>query len=675
MRLLRLLVLPVFCASLWGQDPALRYAFIQAKAAWATQGNREDATNRFEGVVAALAPKTESLSPDWVQVLCESYNWLAVLDDRAAATKPRALSRFQALVALNPDFELDRAMTSQRLTALYERVRSETYAAIRLSYTPEGGQLVVDGKSGPALPRKYLPFGTHKLSYQRPGHSPVEQTLVLGPHDVKALSFDLTRIASTITLYTSPSGPEILLDGHSLGHTSGKAGAEAAALAIPLGLRPEDLSEAFIIPELPPGKHRLELRGPCFRTQALELGENLSTPFADHTLEPIRMAPSRGTLSVSSPWAGGELFLSGEPRGPLPVKDLGVCSGTYNLMVRFPSGGFSQQITVEDGKSVALEARPHPRLAYLGLEGGTFTGRDRFAAQLDQLGGRLQVLAFIPPNPGETPSAALSRLKTTREAELVLLAVPVHDKVIHRIELILATLDGEEERLLVKPLEEDPLASLAHRLNRTISLQRPGLGLTLLDLPGEPGPWVLAADEPAQKAGLQVGKPITEINGHTITTVTAARLALASAKSPVPVKQGNQTVLLPLQTDALELPLGHPDLCYPAILAALRLRYLGAKGEEANLIKLNIGLALMHFRKFDAAIEMLRDARLGATRGVSQGTLDYHTGRCFLRLGPAYHTEAAQAFRQALKYPQATLLGPDGPLVAPLAQQALADLK
>ena len=83
----------------------------------------------------------------------------------------------------------------------------------------------------------------------------------------------------------------------------------------------------------------------------------------------------------------------------------------------------------------------------------------------------------------------------------------------------------------------------------------------------------------------------------------------------------------------------------------------------------------MHFRAFDRAIELLRDARLSTIAGVSQGTIDYHTGICFLRLGPAYQAEAAQAFRQALKYPQATLLGPDGPLVAPLARQALDDLK
>ena len=105
------------------------------------------------------------------------------------------------------------------------------------------------------------------------------------------------------------------------------------------------------------------------------------------------------------------------------------------------------------------------------------------------------------------------------------------------------------------------------------------------------------------------------------------------------------------------------------------MQYAGAKGDKANLIKLNMALVLMQFRKYDKAIELLRDARLSAIQGVSQGTIDYHTGYCFLHLGTTYQTEAMQAFGQALKYPQSTLLGPEGPLVAPLAKQAFEDLK
>jgi hypothetical protein len=72
---------------------------------------------------------------------------------------------------------------------------------------------------------------------------------------------------------------------------------------------------------------------------------------------------------------------------------------------------------------------------------------------------------------------------------------------------------------------------------------------------------------------------------------------------------------------------------------------------------------------------VLRDARLSTTQGVSQGTLDYYTGICLLRLGNAYLPEAIQALKQALKYPQATLFGPEGPRVSILAKQTLDDLK
>ncbi len=675
MRFRYLLTLPLLCLALWGQDAALKDTFLQAKALWATQGDREGATTRFDSVVAALAPKAAGLEPEWTQVLCESYNWLAVLDDRSAQTRPRAQIRLQALIDLNPDFEVDRALTSQRLASLFDRMKGEKYALVKLSYAPEGGRLLVDGRPGLPLTRKFLPFGTHKLTYTRPGHAPAEITLELGGREAKSADFKLTRTASTITLYVQPSDVEILLDGQSLGYAIGKAGPEAAPLALSLGLRPEELSAPFIIPELTPGKHRLELRASCFRTKVLELGAELATPAADHTLEPIRMESSKGTLSVSSAWPGGELFLSGQSRGPLPVANLPVCSGPYDLLVRFPGGGFSQRITIKEGKSLGLEARPKPRLAFAGLESGDFTGRARFLAQLEALGGRLQSLAYLPTRPDEPPRDALARLKASREAELVLFARPVPDKVIHRVELVLATLDGEEERLLVKPLEQDPLDTLVARLNSVPRLQQPGLGLSLLDVPGEPGPWVLAASDLALKAGIQVGKPILQLQGKTVATAQVFQQMVEAATGPMAVSQEGLTLTLPVQTEALEIPLGSPESCYPAVLAQLRLLYTGAKGDEANLIRLNQALVLMHVRKYDKAIELFRDARLSTVRGVSQGTIDYHTGLCFLRLGTTYQSEAGQAFRQALKYPQSTLLGPDGPLVAPLARQALEDLK
>lgn len=675
-RLLPVLLLGLLWApGLRAQDPALKDAFLQGKALWATQGDRDGATARFESVVAALAPRASTLDAAGIQMLSETYNWLAVLDDRNAATKARALTRLQALLDLNPDFEVDRTLTSQRLAGQFDRLRSEKLAQVKLTYDPPGGILAVDGKATPALARKFLPFGSHKLSYTRPGHTPAETVVDLGPRDVKPVDFKLIRVSSTITCYVQPSGAELFLDGRSLGRAEGVAGPEALDVAIPAGLRPEDLSAAFVLDGLRPGKHELELRAPCFRPKRLEIAASFSTPMADHVLQVIRLEPSKGLLSVTSAWPGGELFLDGQSRGPLPIQKLPVCTGTYDLLVRFPSGGYTQRLSVAEGGAVTLEARPKPRLAFLGLEGAeTFTGRDRLLGLLQKLGERLQQVAFLAPRPGEPPRDAMARLRAAHEAELFLVAIPVPDKVIHQVELVLSTPDGESERTVVQPLEEDPLGPLATRLNAPLPLQERGIEATLLDLPGQPGPWVLAASEAAQKAGLQLQKPILQVEGQAVADVAAFRRALGT-KDHVTLNQGASPISLPVQATPLELPLASAAFAYPAVLAQLRLRYLGAKGDEAGLLKLDIGLALMHFHRYDKAIEVLRDAHMGATEGVGQGTLDYETGLCFLRLGSAYHSEAAQAFRQALKYPQATLFGSDGPLVAPLARQALEDLK
>ena len=664
-----LLALLLAGASLWSQDAALRDTFVQAKALWATQGDREAASDRFDAVVAVLAPRAGALEPAWRQVLCETYNWLAVLDDRSSQNKARAAVRLQALIDLDPDFDVDRALTSQRLAGVFDRLKAEKFAPLRLTFDPEGGSLTVDGKPAAALPKKHLPFGPHTLVYARPGYASMEVPIELAAKDAKAVAFALKRVSSTVTFQVHPPDAEVLLDGRSLGPTRGLAAPAGA------GAEPQDFSAPFLIADLPAGKHRLELRAPCHRTRILTLNPDLATPQADHTLEPIRLEDARGTLSLSSPWPSGEAFLAGQSLGPLPQKGLLLCPGAYELQVRFPGGGFSKTLTVEDAKAVELEVQPRPRLAILGLAAGEFTGRARFLAQLEILGERLQRLAVLAPRPGESPAEALARLKASREAELVLTATPVLEEGVHYIELRVATLDGEEERLRVKPLEQDPLADLALRLNTLPPLGEPGLGLTLLDVPGQPGPWVLAAPEAALKAGLEVGRPILQVGGKAVATTKALRQALAGAKGTVTLSQSGPEVTLPVEAEGLELPLGAPDLCYPALLAQLRLLAIRARGDEAHLIRLNLALALMQFRRFDRAVDLLRDTRLSTTRGISQGSIDFHTGVCFLHLGPAYRAEATQAFRQALKYPQSTLLGPDGPLVAPLARQALEDPK
>jgi len=242
--------------------------------------------------------------------------------------------------------------------------------------------------------------------------------------------------------------------------------------------------------------------------------------------------------------------------------------------------------------------------------------------------------------------------------------------------LVLSTLENEEERILIKPLESDPLGVLVARLNHLPVLHRPWAGLCLLDVPGQPGPWVLQADETAVKAGIQRHQAITRVDGKPVANAVEFKNALLQAKGErVKVGQGSADFELPLYLVDVELPISDPTYSYPFLLAELRLRLLGARGEAAAMLRFQQALALLHFRKHERAVELLRDIRSLRSAGVGQGTIEYYMGLCLVRLGSAYSAEAIQAFSQALKYPAATLFGPEGPLLAPLAKQAIEDNK
>lgn len=667
---LALCLLPL--AGLRGQDAALKDAFAAAKAQWAMQGDREGATTRFEAVLAVLEPKAASLDDEWRQVLCETCNWLAVLEDRVPSRRPHAAKRLEAILDLEPSFELDRSLTNARLSNAYEIARNARFSRLSLSLSPADGELALDGKSRWRRPVYFLSPGNHTLRYTRPGFTPLEQKLELAPKSTRTVEITLTRRSSTVRLNTHPIGAEVLLDGKSAGTTRGQAPAAMASYAEKLGLALEQLSADLVLEGITPGRHRIEIMAPCYKARTLELDASFATPFADHTLEPVKLSSSRGTLSVDSPAPGGVLSLGNQMIGPLPVKDLPTCPGIQELRVDFPEGRFSTRIEVLEGKPLALSVQPRPRLAFLGFE-GTVPDRNRLQGLLNQLGSRLAQVDFIRSLPGELPKAALERIRNEKSAELTLLARANTEQP--HIELILATLDGNSESTFIKPLEQDPLAPLVARLNRVPSLKTPWVGLSLVDLPNEPGPWPLQVEGEAGKAGIKPYLAITHLNGLPVANVAAFRKALAAAKGErLTLIQGGREIQVPLSSRALELPIQASHLAYPLILADLRLHYLGSKGDEAGFTRLNMALALMHFRQYAKALEALREARVGATTGVSQGTIDYYRGLCLMNLGPTYNPEAGQAWKQAAQSPGATLFEPEGPSVKQMATQALESL-
>lgn len=650
--LLSLLLVPAGFA----QDPALKDQLAQAKQLWAEQGDREGAMARFQEILAALEPRGRALGPEWLKVLVETHAWMAVLDDRQPARRPQAQKHLDALLDLDPDADLDKVPFNARLQSQLEASRATRFGRLALKVPQEGVTVRLDGRDVLPGTRHLLP-GDHVVEATRAGHRPFRHTLALGVRESKSLEVNLERVASTLTFELSPGEATVTLDGQS---------------AVAAG---QGTTRTVVVDGLGPGDHLLEISAPCHRTRRIAVPASFTAPLADHGLEPVTLASAQGRLDLTSPMPGGQAFLGDRPLGPLPLKGVGVCPGTHLLRVAFPEGAFTRTLEVKEGGVLTLEARPRPRLLNLGLAGTRpFAGRDRLIQQLAALGDRLELLATTAGK--ETPEAAMTRLKAAPETELVLWVQPVEEEPIRHVEVVVTTLRGEMSRILVKPLEEDPLGSLVAALNRMPPLEVKHGGVGLLDLPGSEGPWVLEASEAARAAGIRTGEPLGSLGGTRPATAAEARRIMAEAAGDqLPVVQGGRELTLPLALEALELSSRDPELCYPALLVQLRLLQRQAASGAQGLLAFHEAVALQHFQAWERAAERLRDARTSRKEGVSQGTLDYHTGLCLLRLGRVLLPEARRALEAASRHPAATLWGPEGPKVAPLARQLLDELK
>jgi len=620
----------------------------------------------------------------------------------------KAAESFRALVQVRPQHLISKERVSPKVVALFDSVKKELVGFLAVSSRPAGARVSLNGQFlalTDFFPLEVL-AGTYTVEIAREGYASETREVTIAAQATETLQAELVRTTASFFFVTEPAGVEIWIDGQLRGATVGALAPDLQEGVRAAGLDPSRASGRLEITGIAVGSRLVELRRRCYETVRRTL--DVPEP-SDFEVPPIRLEDSVGSLQLTSDPPGGLIYLDGEPMGQTPREIERVCSGKHRLEVKHPSGKFLQDVVVGRNEVVSLDCPIRPSLAFLGTvaEG---PGGERVLADADEKLGlqlsKIRTLNFVPANkdvvarvleadgltqrglvPGQgTEPDVLRRvgekLAAVLEVQGFLIAWLPEERLQRTAVLhLLAAGNTVSDTWSVAFSEPTSFIPFTTAVDQKATVFRPWSGLITVDTRLHQGVPVLriVPGSPAAFSGIQPGEVIYAADGAPIAG-TAELLRIVETKKPqdklalqLRGPQGARALDLTLGETPQEVPLNEPRLLYNKVMMDLRQQVQGYPGSEAaSFARLNLGICALHFGDFAAAHEHFLKARaeLPARPGVSRGTAVYYLGLALERLGLV--REAADAYKAAAGFADATLFNNDGPALGPLAARRAA---
>lgn len=618
----------------------------------------------------------------------------------------KASDSFRSLIQLQPGYALSKEKVSPKIVEYFNSVKRALVGYLAVSSKPAAARVTLNGEFlslTDFFPIEVL-AGEYVVEISREGYRTETHNVSVAPRATETLAVELVRTAASAFFVTDPPGVEIWLDGALAATTAGSLSPDRFDQVRAKGIDPGRASERTEIANLTLGTHVVELKRKCHETVRLTL--DVPEP-RDYEAEPVRMEESLASLSLTSEPPGARIFLDGEALGVTPREIEGVCSGKHRLEVKHTAGKFLKDIVLARDENLSLDCPIRPSLALLGVVAESAAG-ERNVPVVEE--GLLQNLSKgvatlnIFSAPRETVDRILESEKLTRKG---LVTAPRSEAdVVRRVTLKLAAaLDVQGFLVAVLPDERLQRTAMLHLLaagnatpdpwevtwgeaasylrfisavDQRATLYRPWTGVITVDTLLHEGVPVLRVVPlgPAEKAGLRPGDVIYAVEGRAVKRTADLLAALEGRKAGDRLSLnlrgpgGARAVDLELAETPQEIPLNDATLLYNKIMMDLRQVADGYPGTEAAAFaQLNLALCAMHFGEYAAAHDYLMQAKtiLPQRPGLSQGTALYYLGLSLENLGTEYRREAAEAYRAAAAFKDATLFNNDGPAVAPLA--------
>ncbi|HET7292379.1 MAG TPA: PEGA domain-containing protein [Vicinamibacteria bacterium] len=661
----------------------------------------------FDEIITRLETllRQGALPPRGREILAQSFE----LRGRAyynIGLQEKASDSFRSLIQLQPGYAMSKEKVSPKIVDFFNSVKKALVGYLAVSSKPAGARVTLNGEFlslTDFFPLEVL-AGEYLVEVSREGYRTESRSLSVAPRATETLEIELQRTAASAFFVTDPPGVEIWLDGALAATTTGSLAPDRFDYVRAKGIDPARASERTEIANISLGTHVVELKRKCHETVKLSL--DVPEP-RDYDLEPVRMEESLASLSLTSEPPGARIFLDNEALGVTPREIEGVCSGKHRLEVKHAAGRFLKDIVLARDENLSLDCPIRPSLALLGVVAES-AAAERNVAVVEE--GLIQNLSRgisslnVFPAARETVDRILESEKLTRKG--LVSATRAEGDVVRRVtEKLAAALEVDGFLVAVLPEERLQRTAVLHLLaagnatadpwevtwaeaasylrfvsavDQKATLYRPWTGVISVDTLLHDGVPVLRVvpQSPAEKAGIKPGDVIYAAEGKAVKRTGDLLAALEGKKGgerlSLHMRSGAATrsVDLELAQTPQEIALNDPTLLYNKIMMDLRQQAVGYPGTEAAAFaQLNLALCAMHFGDYAAAHDYLMQAKaiLPQRPGLSQGTALYYLGLSLENLGPEYRREAAEAYRAAAAFKDATIFNNDGPAVAPLA--------
>ncbi len=624
---------------------------------------------------------------------------------------PAAEKDFATLVEVDPARDLDRASLSPKILEVFDRVRASHTGLLSLRCDPPDCRVRLGAgqtEIGAPIEERRVRAGRYEVQVERPGFEPLREVWSIEPGQKLERQVRLEPNSQSFQILTIPPGATVLLDGVSMGVTSGPAPAGFLERARKAGVSLAELSAPLLVPYVPVGKHELRVERECHQSArfALEVrpGMRSTVPIV---FKPVRLKAELSALEVHGSPAGAEVLVDGASVGRLPLRRERMCAGAHVVQVRFPTGAiWTETVDLPAGKVFRAQVRPRPTLAFLGLvqvgSAVRVDGRQVEARVRDHL-SRLRslnverrdrddkaraawpsVVSAAPLDSAQGEDLLAARLgewaRSSPErgsADLFLGAVVRRRGHADELNLYLASALGAPAELLRAPaLAAESVAAAFAALDRPLELQESWAGWAAVDVPGGGPPALadVAADSPAARSGLKVGDRLRTLDDEPVGDA-AGLVRLLAAVSPGEVIQigrvsadgtSGSVRLAPLARPRV-LPVGSPEHLYHAAYAHLKYALLGqSEPAVVRLAALNLGVVMLHFGRVEDALQSYLQPRQG---GALEAAEHFVRALALLRAG---QTDAARAALQAAGRVRPSSLEPRDLPVSILAAELLA---